>query len=423
MKMNDILGEGGAGALDAVKRYGGPVVDVIKKMDPTQLDIPLLNKFYTPSKRAYSDEVAQRAKEITKSNADAASVRATATDKAKELQGQINQITATPGSKVTMPDGSVVPKKSTISSLEKQRSAQMDIANAPGNQAVALPDKDKASALRYTLPAIGANELVKDQTSTINNPEGKSLAKVAGDIATDIPKALFKAGTEFASGAVSGTDSEKAQATSQENPNFQQPPSTETEKQDSLRESLKDILKLSGQQSITERDNIAGIIKPKEIIALHESKQIDECGMMPSTPNTPATLNISATAGSGEEVANMLAAIMNLAGVKPVTGDMLGSAEPPMPIVKAIDIISKGNSDHKHDHDHDHEEPLIGMGEEYANTPEDPTKVPDLDTNQMAYQPNSTEPGDRMDGTMPKGFPTMTKESLYQAYNQFKNGQ
>jgi len=194
---------------------------------------------------------------------------------------------------------------------------------------------------------------------------------------------------------------------------------------DDVDESISDILKLSGQKSITQRDNVAGIVKPKEIVALHESKQLDECGMMPSSSNTTASLSINATAGNGQEVANMLAAIMNLAGVKPVSGDMLGTgATPPMPIVKAIDIISRGDSDSmNHTHDHEGEEPLIGMEEEYANTPEDPTEVPELDTNKLAYQPNAVDVGDRMDGTMPKGFPQMTKESLLQAYNQFKNGQ
>jgi len=152
-------------------------------------------------------------------------------------------------------------------------------------------------------------------------------------------------------------------------------------------------------------------------------------GMMGSTPNTPATLNISATAGSGEEVANMLASIMKLAGVRDVTPDMLGGATPPMPMVKAIDIISRDTHDTMnepegdHEHDHEHEKPLTGMGEEYANTPADVHDVPDFDSEKMAYQPNDVETGDRMDGNMPKGRPGVTQESLLQAYSQFKNGQ
>ena len=37
----------------------------------------------------------------------------------------------------------------------------------------------------------------------------------------------------------------------------------------------------------------------------------------------------------------------------------------------------------------------------------------------MAYHPNDAEPGDRMDGTMPKGV--ATQESLQQAFEAFKD--
>lgn len=206
----------------------------------------------------------------------------------------------------------------------------------------------------------------------------------------------------------------KPSAPAPEDDDIPEPPTSE-----SIAESITDILKLSGQKSITARDNVVGIIKPKEIVTLNESK-LDECGMMPDAPRQTASLSINATAGSGEEVANMLAAIMNLAGVKPVSGEMLGTtAQPPMPMVKAIDIISRNAPDSMNEPE---EEPLSGMEEEYANTPEDPTDVPEFDSNKMAYQPNDAEPGDRMDGTLPKGFPT-TKESLQQAFEAFKNGQ
>jgi hypothetical protein len=55
---------------------------------------------------------------------------------------------------------------------------------------------------------------------------------------------------------------------------------------------------------------------------LRENQQVEECGMMPmpgmsmgmERPSTPASINM--TAGSGEELSNMLATIMQLAGVK-----------------------------------------------------------------------------------------------------------
>jgi hypothetical protein len=59
---------------------------------------------------------------------------------------------------------------------------------------------------------------------------------------------------------------------------------------------------------------------------IKESSQVDECGMMPEMgmaiapekPSTPASINM--TAGSGDELSNMLATIMQLAGQnKPVS--------------------------------------------------------------------------------------------------------
>lgn len=182
-------------------------------------------------------------------------------------------------------------------------------------------------------------------------------------------------------------------------------------------ESIIDILKLSGQKSITARDNVAGIIKPKEIIALNESKQLDECGgIMPQSSHTnqPATLNISASASSGDEVANMLMSIMQLAGVKPVSQDMMPHDHSGVEI-KPMQVLG-GISNEE-------------MAEEtYDNTPEDPTDVPVFDPEKMVFRPNQAGQGDRMDGTMPKGNPTMKEENsmhsnLLKAYEAFKNSQ
>ncbi len=201
------------------------------------------------------------------------------------------------------------------------------------------------------------------------------------------------------------------------------------------KESLSDILKLAGAKAITERDNVSGMTKVKEIKQLNESTELNECGMgMPSSGNTTASLSINATAGSGEEVANMLKSLMDLAGVKPVTGDMLGGETMPMPMIKAIDIISKP---HDHNHDHDsmepqedelNKQPLTGsMEEEYANTPADPKDVPKFDNDKYSYQPNQPQQGNRMDGNMPKGNPKVSEgnlaEALLKEYEAFKNGQ
>lgn len=61
---------------------------------------------------------------------------------------------------------------------------------------------------------------------------------------------------------------------------------------------------------------------------------------------------------------------------------------------------------------------MIGGG--LDNAPNDPNDIPKFDSNKMAYQPNDADVGDRMDGTMPKGFAedTMTQK-LFNDYQQF----
>jgi len=105
---------------------------------------------------------------------------------------------------------------------------------------------------------------------------------------------------------------------------------------------FRNILKLAGLKPITERDITSGLTKAKPIMTLVENKNLSECGgmgMSSMTPNTPASLSINATAGSGEEVANMLASILQLAGLKQVDAGMMPQHEP-MPMMKAIDIMT-----------------------------------------------------------------------------------
>lgn len=103
--------------------------------------------------------------------------------------------------------------------------------------------------------------------------------------------------------------------------------------------SMATLLKLTGQRPITERDSTMGIIKPKEIKTLTESS-VNECGTgMMGNSSTPASISINATAGSGDEVANMLASIMKLAGVRPVEQDMMPTQNSNMPMMKALQIM------------------------------------------------------------------------------------
>lgn len=235
-------------------------------------------------------------------------------------------------------------------------------------------------------------------------------------------------------------------------------------------ESINVLLKLSGQRKITERDSTSGIIKPRKIEMLKES----------------ASINVNAD--NGQELTNILGDIMRLAGVKEVNPEMFAQNEP-MPIVKALHIMGRempmGDS---------HEEQLTGdtcstcgqsecgcdpmeenlipipapakaksaddakkfgamapaepgkrdpfstkpvepedeMEETYDNTPDDPTKPPKFDPDNMAHVINKVKTSEL--STTPYGSgsnPMPMKENaddidpikaqLMQAYLQMKN--
>ena len=58
--------------------------------------------------------------------------------------------------------------------------------------------------------------------------------------------------------------------------------------------------------------------------------------------------------------------------------------------------------------------------ESYDNTPNDPNDIPAYDSNKMAYRPNAGNPGNRMDGNMPRGNATF-EDHLYAEYKKFVN--
>lgn len=230
-----------------------------------------------------------------------------------------------------------------------------------------------------------------------------------------------------------------------------------------LKDSIdfRDILKLAGLKPITERDITSGLTKAKPIMTLVENKNLSECGMGMSsmTPNTPASLSINATAGSGEEVASMLASILQLAGLKQVDASMMPEVEP-MPMMKAMDIMTANPSDEM-----DMEDPMVdgaieidvmpdsmnsgaddGMshdeeekteeGFEDATTKPNPTAMPGYGSWEQKFQRLS---GDEManvparSGDNPLKRSPAVKESvaevdpvtlgLFKAYEAFKNGQ
>jgi len=435
MKMNELMNEGPAKKVEKGAKLAGATSNLlgasgewlsnqVKKMDPRQIWNKDIKTTYSSADSkpggvldTYKTQVAAAEKQAEKNLAQVA--RQDKADARIDKLDKMRDKLTTRGRDTSRLDNLV----------GRQDAIKKDAAGKIVEPTkVVKPDPTSQSVWQWSAPVGGAELGYRAATSSEADPTGDSLVDLGTDIVGAGARKIFGTPAGIAQGAFKDRDAgdTPVDGAGQEN---DRDVSDKREVSTATKESIADILKLSGQKSITERDNIAGIIKPKEIVALHESTQLEECGMMPSTPNQTASLSINATAGNGQEVANMLAAIMNLAGVKPVTGDMLGSSSmPPMPIVKAIDIISRGDSDsmnsHHHDHEHGDKETLTGsMEEEYGNTPKDPREVPELDTNAHAYQPNAVDVGDRMDGTMPKGFPVMTKESLLQAYTQFKNGQ
>ena len=431
MKMNDIVvGEAGKGALDAFRNAADIAGDGIKA-----------GYKYLTKPTQYSNKLGQTADTIAKDieNKTDAVAKLRPTDPAiKQIEKTSKQL-STNLEKLVQNSNGRLQKEIDPNTGDFTGKILQNLGNdRKGVPIIKALGPDEFSALQRTaqagagtVAAVGTGSATSDDPYATARDTMTDLVKVP----LDVTKGLVGGAVGTLKGMLPGSKKPEQREVDQFEmppndlpkptpPKEETPPKEKEEEQEKVdtNESISDILKLSGQRAITSRDNVAGITKTKEIVALHESK-LEECGMgmMSNMPNTPATLNISATAGSGEEVANMLASIMKLAGVREVTPDMLGGATPPMPIVKAIDIISRGELDSMNGHDH--EEPLTGMEEDYANTPADPTDVPDFDSNKMAYQPNNVETGDRMDGNMPKGKSSVTQESLLQAYAQYKNVQ
>lgn len=203
---------------------------------------------------------------------------------------------------------------------------------------------------------------------------------------------------------------------------------------------------------------------------IKENTQVGECGMMPEMgmmssppdrPSHPASINMSA--GSGEELSDMLTTIMTLAGQKsadPVsagpaldnTPPAAGILEPASGGMSATDnmrsVIDKlnpmdgddsedgedgedgeddvprshGDLDNDGDHDmDDHDMEKKEPVDEYDNTPADPNDKNEFDANQFANQQNQPGQGDRMDGTSPKAYADMNEavNDLFAEYKKF----
>lgn len=166
-----------------------------------------------------------------------------------------------------------------------------------------------------------------------------------------------------------------------------------------------------------------------------ENEQVDECGIMPEMgmmsmpperPSTPASINM--TAGSGEELSDMLTTIMTLAGQKsagpvsaapeldntpPAAGvlEPAGDKSPADSMRSVIDKLNPSDDDRGED---DKEEV-----DEYDNTPSNPNDKNEFDADQHAHQENQPGQGDRMDGTSPKAYSDMN-EAVADLFSQYK---
>ena len=193
--------------------------------------------------------------------------------------------------------------------------------------------------------------------------------------------------------------------------------------------------------------------------------QVEECGIMPEMgmmggmperPPMPASINM--TAGSGEELSDMLATIMQLAGVKQHGASPMGAeplaAEPMVALTAEPEIggdatsnmrsmIDKLNPmdgddaggdkvaglDQDQDGDHDmgdhdlEKDDKEETDEQYDNSPADPRKPPSFDANRFAHQENQPGQGDRMDGTSPKAYADVNEATaeLFAEYKAFVN--
>lgn len=176
------------------------------------------------------------------------------------------------------------------------------------------------------------------------------------------------------------------------------------------------------------------VVQPVQNVSatVSESVQVDECGMMPEMggmdrPSTPASINM--TAGSGEELGDLIRAIATLAGTasNQSAGDMAVQVPPAEVTVGDRDdmrsVLDRLNDTDVEDDEDDEEEEEV---KEYDNTPSDPTDTNEFDAEQHAYHPN--QPGaakGRATTNNPRGVPgaspTMEEieQQLFAEYQNF----
>jgi hypothetical protein len=198
-----------------------------------------------------------------------------------------------------------------------------------------------------------------------------------------------------------------------------------------------------------------------------ENADLAECGMMPEMgmgmgamekPSTPATINM--TAGSADELGNLLKDIVSLAGMNKVEPEQLGVEPAPMTMApepaiaigggspaddmrsvidklhpdmddaeggeEGGDDVSQSHGDLDNDGDHDmddHDKEKKEPVDEYDNDPADSQPKQPFDANQFSNNENKPGQGDRMDGDRPKAYADMNEAAadLFAQYKQFVN--
>jgi len=166
--------------------------------------------------------------------------------------------------------------------------------------------------------------------------------------------------------------------------------------------------------------------------SLAENVKVDECGpmeMSSDAPKTPATLNI--TAASGEELGDMLNAIMQLAGVHPVSDDHMGVDHPPAVLTtepsmtvgshasdsirSVLDRMNDMGDDEARENVSDDDYGIPGVD----TTPANPHKQLPFDANEFSQDTNDGDGDDKKGRPRLTTQPTATFENLMAEYQDF----
>lgn len=143
---------------------------------------------------------------------------------------------------------------------------------------------------------------------------------------------------------------------------------------------------------------------------LSESVQVDECGMMPEMgamdrPSTPASINMSA--GSGEELGDLIRAIATLAGTAKEEPMAPLSATPTMVATSPDGMDMRAMLDKLNPMDDEEgEEEKADEGAEYNNTPADPTDKNEFDAEEHAHHENPPGADRKGNANNPRAYDT-----------------